>query len=206
MDSARFDSIAKLLGAQRSRRAAVRGGAAGIAAAALGVTATHRSLAQDATPLASPTAEDVSLLFVQSARSGTIAASTSPGESTLTLNDIGSSVIYFSDRPNRTVGIIATADFIEQFAAAATDDPPNAALVTKVADDDAIFVFELFSPVYDAASNSVQYGIRELGQTDVDMDFHETPVMSIEVAVELGESHLFIDDLVMGCSPWDPRC
>jgi hypothetical protein len=38
------------------------------------------------------------------------------------------------------------------------------------------------------------------------MDFHETPVMSIEVAVDLGESYLFIDDLVMGCSPWDPRC
>ena len=205
MDSARFDSIAKILGAQRSRRAAVRGGAAGIAAAALGVTAMQRGLAQDATPVATPTA-DVSLLFVQAARSGTIAASTTPGESTLTLNDIGSSVIYFSDRPNRTVGTIATADFIEQFAAAATDDPPNAALVAKVGDADAIFVFELYSPAYDAAANSVRYSIRELGQTDIDMDFHETPVMSIEVAVELGESHLFIDDLVMGCSPWDPRC
>ena len=201
MDSARFDSVASMLGARRSRRAAVRSGAAGIAAAALGVTAIQRGLAQDATPTA-----DVSLLFVQTARSGTIAASTSPGESSLTLADVGSSVIYFSDRPNRTVGTIATADFIEQFAAAATDDPPNAALVAKVGDADAIFIFELFSPAYDAASNGVRYSIRELGQTDVDMDFHETPVMSIDVAVELGECHLFIDDLVMGCTPWDPRC
>ena len=205
MDSARFDSVTRILGARRSRRATVRGGAAGIVAAALGVTAMQRGLAQDATPEATPAA-DVSLLFVQTARSGTIAASTTPGESTLTLADVGSSVIYFSDRPNRTVGTIATADFIEQFAAAATDDPPNAALVAKVGDAEAIFIFELFSPAYDAASNGVRYNIRELGQTDIDMDFHETPVMSIDVAVELGECHLFIDDLVMGCSPWDPRC
>jgi hypothetical protein len=195
-----------MLGALHSRRAAVRGGAAGIAAVAIGVTATQHGRAQDATPMATPTAADVSLLFVQTARSGSIAASTAPGESTLTLADVGSSVIYFSDRPNRTVGTIATADFIEQFAAAATDDPPNAALVAKVGDAEAIFIFELFTPAYDAAENGVRYRIRELGQTDIDMDFHETPVMSIEVAVELGECHLFIDDLVMGCSPWDPRC
>ncbi len=64
-------------------------------------------------------------MFVQTAKS-----ITSDG-ATLTLKEITPSTLYFSDRPQRIVGHMATTDFVELWAEGANsfeEDPPNAVL------------------------------------------------------------------------------
>jgi len=73
-------------------------------------------------------------MFVQTAR-----GFTSDG-TTVTLQDVTPSTLYFSDRPERAVGHMTTTDFVDlwgegdnSFAA----DPPNAVLAFVEAGDDA---------------------------------------------------------------------
>lgn len=64
-------------------------------------------------------------MFVQTAR-----AAASDG-TTLTLKGVTPSTLYFSDRPQRVVGHMTTADFVELWGAGENsfeEDPPNAVL------------------------------------------------------------------------------
>jgi hypothetical protein len=64
-------------------------------------------------------------MFVQTSR-----AMSSDG-TTLTLNDVTPSTLYFSDRPKRVVGHIATTEFVDLWAEGDNsfeEDPPNAVL------------------------------------------------------------------------------
>jgi len=64
-------------------------------------------------------------MFVQTAQ-GIVSDGT-----TLTLTGITPSTLYFSDRPQRVVGHMATADFVDLWGEGANsfeDDPPNAVL------------------------------------------------------------------------------
>jgi hypothetical protein len=64
-------------------------------------------------------------MFVQTAHS------TSSDGTTLTLNEVTPSTLYFSDRPQRIVGHMATNDFVELWAEGDNsfeEDPPNAVL------------------------------------------------------------------------------
>jgi hypothetical protein len=64
-------------------------------------------------------------MFVQTAR-----GMTSDG-TTLTLNEVTPSTLYFSDRPQRVVGHMTTADFVELWGEGDNsfeEDPPNAVL------------------------------------------------------------------------------
>lgn len=64
-------------------------------------------------------------MFVQTAQ-----AITSDG-TTLTLNEVTPSTLYFSDRPKRIVGHLATADFVQLWGEGDNSfesDPPNAVL------------------------------------------------------------------------------
>ena len=73
-------------------------------------------------------------MFVQTAQ-----GMTSDGTS-LTLTGITPSTLYFSDRPQRVVGHMTTADFVELWAAGDNSfesDPPNAVLAFLEPGDDA---------------------------------------------------------------------
>jgi hypothetical protein len=64
-------------------------------------------------------------MFVQTAQ-----GMTSDG-TTLTLNEVTPSTLYFSDRPQRVVGHMATSDFVDLWAEGDNsfeEDPPNAVL------------------------------------------------------------------------------
>jgi hypothetical protein len=64
-------------------------------------------------------------MFVQTARGA------SSDGTTLTLEDITPSTLYFSDRPQRVVGHMATTDFVDLWAEGDNSfeaDPPNAVL------------------------------------------------------------------------------
>jgi len=64
-------------------------------------------------------------MFVQTAQGATSAGTT------LTLNGVTPSTLYFSDRPQRVVGHMATTDFVDLWAEGDNsfkEDPPNAVL------------------------------------------------------------------------------
>ena len=82
-------------------------------------------------------------MFVQTAR-----GITSDG-STLTLNDVTPATLYFSDRPQRVVGYMSTADFVDLWAEgdnSFAEDPPNAVLAFvqpgDSAPEDAVIVIQ----------------------------------------------------------------
>jgi len=72
-------------------------------------------------------------MFVQTAH-----GATSDG-GTLTLNEVAPSTLYFSDRPERIVGHLATADFVDLWGEGENsfqEDPPNAVLAFPESGDD----------------------------------------------------------------------
>ena len=78
------------------------------------------------TPTTKP--EDTVILeemFVQLARTVT------SDQTTLTMQDVSPSTLYFSDRPERVVGHMTTEQFVEQWTEGLNsffEDPPNAVL------------------------------------------------------------------------------
>jgi hypothetical protein len=125
-------------------------------------------------------------MFVQVARGATSA------DGTLTLSGISPSTLYFSDRPERVVGHMTNAQFVELWAADApgentfASDPPNAVLsfVEEGDDrpDDCVVVLR------DPRSNgeSIRYAI---------------DVLEGSVPASTGACTLFIDPLGRPLSP-----
>jgi hypothetical protein len=138
------------------------------------------------TQASTPTPQDtliVEEMFVQNARSVT------SDQATITLHDVTPSTLYFSDRPERVVGHMTTAQFIAQWTEGPNsfaEDPPNAVLsyVDGGADlpDDAVVV--LRDPL--AGNGSLTYSIEVLDGT---------------VPAESGAVTLFIDPLGRPLSP-----
>lgn len=161
MDGEQFDSLARSFERHANRRSALKGLAGASAAGLVALRrsgSTERLAAQDSTSEASPAASPMaeapgpSFLFVQLAESGTWAPK--PGEDgvyLLTLVAPSNQTLYFSDRPARIVGTVATDTFLDQLGFTPFT-PPNAAAVVHTGDGvrDAL-VLELFNPVYTRA-------------------------------------------------------
>ena len=127
-------------------------------------------------------------LFIQGAMSGSV-SEINATTSALQLSDVSNKTILFSDRPNRIVASIDTADFIGNWSTGANSfavDPPNVALVVN---DDAaeqrqdLAVIELFNPVYDSEANTLRYDIVAENGTSIG-----------GLPGEFGPSTLVIDD------------
>jgi hypothetical protein len=143
MDAHSFDAFTRQFSRIRAtRRAAIGAAITGFAAAAL----SRSSAAQDATPT---TADDYpQFLFVQLADRGTWAPSPNePGVFLLSLTGASDQTIFFSDRPQRIVGTVATDQFFGTLGFT-PDNPPNAAIVAhdETGQRD-VLVVELFDPV-----------------------------------------------------------
>jgi hypothetical protein len=131
-------------------------------------------------------------LFIQDAQSGSI-SEVNATTSTLELNNVSDKTIMFSDRPDRIVAYVDTADFIGNWSTGANSfavDPPNVALV--VDDDDVeqrqdLAVIELFNPEYDSEASTLKYDITAENAT-------ETTTSPINLPGEFGQSTLVIDD------------
>lgn len=179
-------------------------GVAGLAAAA---AFTRGTRAHDATP--SPMADEATFLFVQTGfTSGVLDQATEGVQSwMLTLQGAPAQTAFFSDRPERIAGAMATADFLTTLDFSA-DDPPNAALVIDTEDGSDVVILELTEPVYDAAAGTLTF-ITKILDTDAleksGYGFATDPLGPDAAPAEFGQASLFIDSLV-GCSPWDPRC
>lgn len=220
MDANRFDSVAKFLADRRlSRRQAMVDGGVGLAAGALAVTGLARTVAaQDATPVsagdATPAPEvggsstGPAMLYVQTFQAGSIAPKEGvEGRYTLSLESGIGQTIYFSDRPDRIAGAAPTGHFLANLGFP-DDNPPNAALVVETAPGETdVAVVELFSPVYDEATQGLTYEIEVLGnwESSLEMGFSEAPTDLAAIEPSFGSTHLFIDGL-FDCPDHDMVC
>jgi hypothetical protein len=206
MNTPRFDVVSRLFAERKlSRRQALAGTSAGIAAGALGLGLANSAHAQDATPVAPDAEHGPATLFLQSFQQGSVAKKEGEeGTFTLTLEQGLGQTIFFADRPDRTVGAIPTDKFLQSYGFAPTD-PPNAALLVDGGDGDVnITVIELINPSYDNATHTATYDIKELADWDKELgvDLTEEPADLSALAASFGNAHLFIDD----CSNGDMPC
>jgi hypothetical protein len=180
-----------------SRRRAVTTALSAAGIAVIGVTSAR---AQGATPV---TSDEAAYLFVQAGfGSGTLAANPD-GSYQLILLNAPAQTVFFADRPERIAGTISTARFLEVLGFDESD-PPNAALVIQVDDEQTeVVVFALTASTYDAATDSLTYtatlleGFDQFVETAV--GFVEEPLAAGALPTEFGPSSLFIDDI-----HWNP--
>ena len=120
-----------------------------------------------------------SLLFVQNGTGGTLS------DTTLTLTDVSSQTVWFTDRPYRGSGQMSTEKFIALWDEGETfaDDPPNADFTCTVDSEVVNYVVELTSPAM--PGDDLSYSVNAVG---------ETVLPEAPVACE-AESHLLIDNV-----------
>ena len=154
------------------------------------VSATPTSGANE-TGTSSNNMTGATFLFIQGAESGSV-SEVNATTSTLELGNVSDKTILFSDRPDRIVASIDTADFIGNWSTGPNSfaiDPPNVALVV---DDDAaeqrqdLTVIELFNPEYDSEANTLRYDIVAENGTSIG-----------GLPGEFGQSTLVIDDVIL---------
>lgn len=208
MDPTQFDRVTKFFALRKTRRRALTGGAAGLAALG-GVSHLRGSNAQDATPEAASSAsgeESVKpeYLFVQTFTEGTWAAKAGEkGPVTVTLSGVTAQTVFFSDRPERQVGIAQTQIFLDGLGFT-PDNPPNAAIVAELdGGEQDVLVLELLDPVYDADASTLTYDANVL-ENFSDTSFSSLALVSDDQAIpaSFGAGSLFIDD----CSDGSGTC
>jgi hypothetical protein len=193
MDPKQFDNVTRLFALRRISRRTVM--LAGASAAIAGVAGT----AAQATPEASSD-DKTAFMFVQTFGPGSLAPSATNGLLTLTADHLAAQTLFFSDRPERIVGMVPT----EQFLSAGPNDvsgfseldPPNAALVFSTADGNGdIAVLELIDPTFDASNGTVTYSVRLLDDVEsVGLSLETTPVSAESAPRDFAAASLFIDD------------
>jgi hypothetical protein len=196
MSGSRFDVLARKLAGKTTRRTALAGAGAGVAALTLG-----RAVAQEATPVATPvTDEGFELLFIQNAGATTLTPG-SGGVHTLTLSGIATQTLYFTNRPARVSGALPTTSFVAGFTAMFSDAPPNAAIIGHATAGAAeeVVVAELTNPAL--AGDSLTYEITILSAADASAGaFESEPLEALDAPREYAEAHLFIDDAQVAVS------
>ena len=138
--------------------------------------------------------KNVTFMFVQTAQSGTlIPVEGADNLYTLTLVGVDPQTIAFSDRPERVVVQAPMQTFLDGFSFG-PNNPPNAALEILDADEDEdLAVVELFDPVYDNASQTLQYNVSILETPDLSYAiFNERADQALPET--FGPTALFIDD------------
>ncbi len=193
MDPKQFDTITRLFATRRLTRRTALLASAGIAAGGAS------DVAAQATPEVETTA-DTPFMFVQTFGKGTLGPAADSDMMVLTADHLAGQTLFFSDRPERIVGMVPT----ERFLAAgpigdsgfSATNPPNAALVFSTADgNDDIAVLELIDPAYDPAAGTVTYTVRMLDDVaSVGLSLETTPVAEDVVARDFEAASLFIDD------------
>lgn len=117
------------------------------------------------------------MLFVQDADAGNI------DDDQLTLVEVSPNTGWFTDRPVREAGQMATADFVSLWDEGNTFDidPPNADFTCQAGGDTVNVVVELSSPVVNG--RTLSYDVVQVG---------DTPTGDFDCA---GNAHLFIDSV-----------
>ena len=136
----------------------------------------------------------ISILFVQTATSGTFVA-TDNGYS-LTLDEVNPQIIYFSDRPDRITDHMTVEDFVNMWNIgddSFESNPPNAAVTVLGAEEseDTIIV-KLTNPVFDSEIMTLQYTAQILEDTSDGLSYFAEHVDGT-LPESFGDVALFID-------------
>jgi hypothetical protein len=201
VNPSQFDTIARLFANRRlSRRQTLASAVGGMAG--LGPLTTA---AQETTPAATPAAGDstgVPFMFVQTFGAGSLAPKEGEaGVLLLRADHLAGQTIYFSDRPERIVGMVPTASFlgigVEQLDPEISQaDPPNAALVLG---DGEVAVLELMNPAFDPATGALTYDVTLLEDyEEMDLQLEQEPLTVDEAPRAFDAASLFIDDCSNG--------
>lgn len=140
--------------------------------------------------------DDMSLLFVQTASSGSFIKN--DDHYVLTLNDVSPNTTYFSDRPIRVSGILATEKFVASWCHGTDSfdsDPPNAAINILGADSSHdVIIVELSNPVYDGDKKTLQYDAKIIPNTlSENLKYHNLNSDS-QIPEQFENVSLFIDN------------
>jgi hypothetical protein len=138
---------------------------------------------------------DVEFLAIQNAQSGSI-SKINVTAYTLELNNVSDSTILFSDRPERIVEAVSTADFVGHWSTGPNSfaaDEPNDALIVENTQTRQLetAIIESFNPIYDMATNTLTYTIMAENGT------------SINLPQEFGQIVLVIDSTFINATPGD---
>jgi hypothetical protein len=134
-----------------------------------------------ATAQAEEKSEMAELLFVQNSHDVSLE------KGRLTLKKIGSTTIFFTDRPQRTAGHMTTKDFVDDWGVGENsfaDNPPNASLSIFGQDEIVDIVVTLKNPRFEG-----------------DNLIYDIAVLEEDVGPISGESSLFIDPIGRPLSP-----
>lgn len=110
-------------------------------------------------------------LTIQHAQSGSISKINDTAYS-LELDNVSKKSILFSDRPDRIVTSVSTADFIGNWTAGAdsfVEDAPNAVLVVDDLEGQDTAVLELFNPIYDIDKRILKYEVTPDNATSINL-------------------------------------
>ena len=128
----------------------------------------------------------IKFFAIQHAQSGSLSEINETAYA-LELNDVFDKTILFSDRPDRIVKSISTADVIGNWSAGEDSlavDAPNAVLVVDEQDGQQdIVIAELFNPIYDIDKKALKYEVTPDNTTSVDLP------------IEFGLSTMILDSL-----------
>ncbi len=216
MDAADVDTRAPVPGGRLTRRAAVAAGGAGLASAALGVAGLGRlGVAQEGNRVSPGELADgdrKEFLFVQTFHGGSLTPKEGEADVyVLTLTGHAAQTVYFSDRPERIVGTVATPQFLDRLGFTSAD-PPNAALVAEAEAGEGIIVLELTAPVLSETFGpdgalTLTYEARVLaGYAEEGLAHLAAQQEAAEFPGSFGPASLFIDDCADGtvtcCQPF----
>ena len=143
------------------------------------------------TPTHTPeTTGGISSLYVQEAESGTF-ESNGDETYTLTLHDVVPYTTCFSDKSSAIAGLYLMREFIDTFD---WEIPPNAAVVLKEADEsEDTLIVQLFSPDYDAATQTLSYTVSIIENYTADALGHFLANKDASIPQSFGAASLFID-------------
>lgn len=144
--------------------------------------------------------KNINFLYVQTAETAVLKpVNAEKGQFTLTLQDMPPYVSYFSDRPNRLVGMVSIQDFLKVWNSQNTQSfgkvPPNVTVSgIKIhhftRNKDEFFMVELSNPQYNAKDKTLTYDALVIGK-DKSLAPKEKDVLHHII--------LFIDTWCPGC-------
>lgn len=203
MEMDRFDSIARLLASKSTRRRAMIASLAGTALTGIG-TVSNAVAQGSPVPDSNGDEEFPEFLYVQTFGGGAWAPKVGEdGAFTLTLSGVAAQTVYFSDRPERQVGMYETQRFLDGLGFTPAN-PPNAAVVAAGENGvTQVIVLELHNPTYDATSMALTYDVRVLDDySEVGMAFQPEVTQTSQLDESFSSGSVFID----GCTNGSATC
>lgn len=115
----------------------------------------------------------VEMLFTQMAQSASLTPiKNKSGWYKLTLTGVNGSTTWFTDRPQRKTGVVATSQFVQDWTkgkASFSSDAPNASMVYltghKPVHVQKQVVMKLTNPIYSAKSKTLSYDVNLVGNS-----------------------------------------